>query len=97
MVTSETEPTVETADAYNTAIVKILDARKNELRKTFVELETASGINLRTIKRLLKDERPMRMGQFIALVTALELDPSEVVATVEKSLVSGAPRENSKR
>ena len=69
----------ETKDAYNSAIAAIMRARKAELRLTFEALEKSSGINLRTLKRLVNDERPFVMGNFVKLANALELDPAAVV------------------
>ena len=66
-------------DPYNSAIAAIMRARKAELRLTFEELETKSGINLRTLKRLVNDQRPILMGNFVKLAAALELDPAETV------------------
>lgn len=75
MDTNQAEPT----DAYNSAIAAIIRARKAELRLTFEALEASSGINLRTLKRLVNDQRPFLMGNFIKLTAALDLDPAEVV------------------
>lgn len=79
-------------DAYNAAVAKILDARKHELRKTFDQLEVDSGVNSRTLKRLLSGERPIRMGQFIAIVAALDLSPSYVVVEAEKAVSTPAAK-----
>lgn len=71
---------VNPKDAYNTAVATVLDERREQLRFTYTALAKESGINLRTLHRLLHDERPIQMGYFIAIVRALDIDPSQVVA-----------------
>lgn len=66
-------------DPYNTAIAELFRGRKAELQFTFVALEAASGIKLRQLKVLLHDEAAIRMGDFIRLTTALDLDPADVI------------------
>lgn len=77
---------VNPKDAYNDAIASVLRGRKSELRMSNDDLAAASGIPERTFSRLLNGERPMRMGQFFALVTALQLDPSYVAAEASKRI-----------
>ena len=66
-------------DPYNAAIAAILKAQKAALRATFPELETATGIKLRKLKALLNDEVSLRMGDFIRLTTALQLEPAATI------------------
>ena len=66
-------------DRYNAAIAATLRAEKAELRATFPSLEAATGIKLRKLKALLNDEVSIRMGDFIRLTTALDLDPAVVI------------------
>ena len=72
-------PKDDNKDPYNSSIAAIMRARKAELRLTFEELEAGSGINLRTLKRLINDQRPILMGNFVKLAAALKLDPAAVV------------------
>ena len=66
-------------EPYNAAIAAILRAQKAELRATFPDLETATGIKLRKLKALLNDEVSLRMGDFILLTTALQLEPAATI------------------
>lgn len=75
--------TSEPLDPENDALAAVLRARKGELRVTFEHLASETGINLRTIKRLLAGERPVMFGYFIKLCVALDLDPAEVIESVE--------------
>jgi transcriptional regulator with XRE-family HTH domain len=84
-------------DAFNTATAEIIDARKHELRMTYEELEAKSGVNMRTLKRLVTGERPFRMGQFFAVASALGLDPAEVMAGIESKVALQSKLENSSR
>jgi len=82
--------TVDPEDAYNTAIARRLSAEKHDQALTFDALAAKSGVNARTLKRLLHDERPFKMGQFIAIAAALGLDPAGVVAAVEAGTVNNS-------
>lgn len=73
----------EPLDPVNDALAAELRGRKGDLRVTFEYLAAETGINLRTIKRLLAGERPIMFGYFIKLCEALDLDPAEVIESVE--------------
>jgi len=72
---------IEADDAYNRAIVTILRNRKDELRPISYEMIAAkAGISVRTVNRLFSNERDFKLGQFIAIARALQMDPGDVVA-----------------
>lgn len=71
---------VNPKDAYDTAVAAVLDEHREELRFTYTALAKESGINLRTLHRLLDGERPISLPNFIAIVRTLGLDPSQVIA-----------------
>lgn len=73
----------DSPDPYNDALAAVLRARKAELRLTFDEIAAASGINLRTVNRLIAGQRPITFGNSIKLCVALDLDLAEVVESVE--------------
>lgn len=53
--------------------------RKLEKRLTFEALEVLTGINLRTLKRLINGQRAIMLGNFIVLCEALDEDPPDVI------------------
>jgi transcriptional regulator with XRE-family HTH domain len=69
--------------AENTAIVRILRHRKDDLDMTYEELAELTDMSDRTLKRLLKDVRPFQLGQFIAITRALKLSAPEVMEEAE--------------
>ena len=69
----------ETADPYNAAIAEVFRMRKVEKRLTFEALEVLTGINLRTLKRLINGQRAIMLGNFIKLCEALDEDPADVI------------------
>lgn len=70
---------VETREAYAAAIAAILRARKAELNMKNPELAEASGIPIDTFRWYFSENpRPMPIGAFLSLVTALKLDPGYV-------------------
>jgi len=66
-------------DIYNAALAEILRARKNEKRLTFDELSEASGIKLRTLKRLINGEAELSFDQMVALGISLDLDVPAII------------------
>ena len=71
----------DSTDLYTTVIATVLRARKAEIQPpvTFDALEASTGIKVRRLKYLINGERPIHMGDFIRLTTALELDPAVIV------------------
>ena len=70
-------------DPYNDALAALLRGRKAELGLTYQDIEDATGVNLRTIKRLFDGQRSIMFGIFIKFCAALNLDPGETVDEVE--------------
>ena len=75
--------TPDLLDPYNDALAALLRGRKAELNLTYQELADATGVNLRTIKRLFDGQRSIMFGNFIKFCAALGLDPGETVDAVE--------------
>ena len=73
----------DSTDLYTTVIATVLRARKAEIQPpvTFDALEASTGIKVRRLKYLINGERPIHMGDFIRLTTALNLDPAAVIQT----------------
>jgi transcriptional regulator with XRE-family HTH domain len=69
----------EGTDKRNTEVVRILRHRKDDLSMTFEELSRKSGVNLRTLNRLLSGERPVRASQLVDIAEALNLAPGKVL------------------
>jgi len=72
-------PRVDPKDAYNTAVAAVLSDRRKELRMTIDELTEKTELSRATVLRLLAGQRDIRMGYFIALVRALDVEPSQVI------------------
>jgi hypothetical protein len=77
--------------AFNSAVVVIFRNRKDKLRYTYTQIEESSGIIVRTLKRLFTEENPFNLPQFIAVASALGLDPKDVVEQVEGILAKTMP------
>lgn len=68
----------EVDDAYNKAVVQLLRNERDRLKLTNQVIEERSGINLRTINRLMNNQSPLTIPQYIALAKALEVnDPGK--------------------
>lgn len=66
-------------DAYNAAIVRIMRHASDDNKITYAVLAEKSGVNIRTVNRLMNNQRPFKMGQFISMAAALGLDPGAVI------------------
>ena len=77
-------------DPYNSAVAEVLYLRKAEIRMTFPTLEAKTGIGGQTLKRLLNNHTSIHMGNFLALCTALGLDPAEVVEEAMSKLAKAS-------
>lgn len=71
-------------DPYDAALSMVLNLRKTEVGATFPQLARDTGLDMRTIKRLLGGDNTVKFGYFIRLCAALGLEPSEVVDAVEE-------------
>ena len=78
-----TEKGAEPLDPYDAALSVILNLRKTEIRATFPQLARDTGMDMRTIKRLLAGDNTVKFGFYIRLCAALGLDPSDTVDAVE--------------
>ena len=67
------------ADKYNAALADMLRARKQAKRITFEDLSSASGIKLRTLKRLINGEAELSFDQIVALAVSLGMDVPELI------------------
>jgi len=62
--------TSDPLDPYNDALAALIRGRKAELGLTYQDIEAATGINLRTAKRLFDGQRPIKFGNFLLLCAA---------------------------
>lgn len=67
------------ADKYNAALADMLRAQKQAKRVTFEELSVASGIKLRTLKRLINGEAELSFDQIVALAVSLGMDVPKLI------------------
>ena len=66
-------------DIYNAALAEILRAQKSKKRMTFDALSEASGITLRTLKRLINGPSELSVDQVVALAVSLDLDVPTII------------------
>lgn len=85
----------EVDDPYNKAVVQLLRNERDRLKLTNSVIEARSGLNLRTINRLMNNQSPLTIPQYVALTKALQIkDPGELwdtaVADVEQARTTDA-------
>lgn len=80
----------EVNDPYNKAVVQLLRNQRDRLKIPNQVIEQRSGLNLRTINRLMNNQSPLKIQQYMALARALEVEDvgalwDAAAASVEKA------------
>lgn len=70
----DTRSQKKVGDPYNAAVVQLLRNQRDRLGISYATIEQRSGLNLRTISRLLNNQSPLTIPQYMALARALEVD-----------------------
>ena len=74
------------AERLASRIVEILASKRDELGLSLRQIEEKSGVNYRTVKRVLDGTRDMRLDDFQAISNALGLSAWRVVKQAEIDL-----------
>lgn len=64
----------EVDDPYNKAVVQLLRNQRDRLKIPNKTIEQRSGLNLRTVNRLMNNQSPLKIAQYMALARALEVE-----------------------
>jgi hypothetical protein len=92
MVTDNTH----TGDAHNRALVMAIRSELDRQRingklvdgkpMTYELVAEKTGMHIRTVNRLLNDQRPFKIGQFVAIANVLGVAPADLMAEAEAAV-----------
>lgn len=75
---------LEPEQELNAAVAHALKLRRVDVDMTFAELADASGVTVRTLKRLLHGQSEIGMSEFARISRAMGREPDEILAAIRQ-------------